>query len=165
MTTTAVSVILLTIYWVLNRHASPRLFKAKAAANSNGNSKGKAPQTGQAGQSARGRLKAILPRLNLVILAAAGFGLSQAWVADLIGWLNLEIFGLGIKLFTVLMIAGVALFVIDMLDGGGIKPSSNVIAFAMPIVAASSGGAIAALITGFSGGINEYAGQLMASWV
>lgn len=147
MTTTAASIILLVIYWALNGPAKKRLARIKFM------------------RWLLDPQKAVLSRFNLLILGAAGFGLSQAWVADLIGWLNLEIFGLGVRLFPVMLLAGFILFLIDMFDGGGIKQSSYVIAFGMPIIAASSGGAIAALVISFTGGINSYAQTLMAGWV
>jgi hypothetical protein len=146
MATTAVAVLLLTLYWVLNYGAKGRLQKIKFLSFLYD------PQ------------KAVLQRINLVLLFAAGFGLS-GWLSGIVGRLNFPLFSLGIKLFTVLMLAGAILFIIDCLDGNGIKKSSYGISFLMPVIAASSGGAIAATILAVSGGINQYAGALLATLV
>ncbi|WP_055477547.1 hypothetical protein [Sphaerimonospora mesophila] len=147
MTTAAVSLLLLVIYWALNYGAKGRLHNVKLF------------------KWLVDPKKAILPRLNLVMLFAAGFGLAQHWVANLIGWLNVDILGTGLKVFTALMVAGVILFIIDMFDGGGIKVSSYGIAFGMPIVAAASGGGLAAFVTSMSGGVNTWFATQLAGLV
>lgn len=146
MATSAVAVLLLAIYWVVNHGSKGRLQKIKFL------------------KWLYDPEKAILPRANLLVMFAAGFGLSS-WLSDYVGWLNLPLFGLGIKLFTVLMLAGVFLFLLDCVDGGGIKKSSYGIAFGMPIVAASSGGAIAAFVLMLAGGLNQYAGSMLSTLV
>ncbi len=146
MATSAVAVLLLVIYWALNHGARGRLAKIKFLSFLYD------PQKG------------LLPLINLLILFAAGFGLSN-WLSDFVGWFNFQLFGLGIKLFTVLMLAGTILFIVDIFDRNGIKKSSYGISFAMPIVAASSGGAIAAAIIAVSGGINQWAGSVLSTLV
>lgn len=146
MATSAVAVLLLVIYWALNHGVRNRLAKAKFLGFLYD------PQRG------------ILPLINLAALFGAGFGLSQ-WLSGFVAWFNFEIFGLGIHLFTVLMLAGSILFVVDIIDRGGIKKSSYGISFGMPIIAASSGGAIAALIITVSGSINAWAGSVLSTLV
>ncbi len=146
MATSAVAVLLLVIYWTLNHGAKNRLQKAKFLAFLYDQQKG------------------FLPLINLLLLFAAGFGLSS-WLSGFVGWFNFQLFGLGIKLFTVVMLAGAILFLIDLVDRNGIKKSSYGISFVMPIVAASSGGAIAAAIIAVSGGINHWAGSVLNTLV
>lgn len=146
MATTAVAVLLLALYWVFNHGARVRLQRIKFL------------------RFLYDPQKAIMPRINLVLLFAAGFGLS-GWMSGFVRLLNFPLFGLGIKLFTVVMLAGAILFIIDVFDGGGIKKSSYGVSFIMPIVASSSGGAIAAGILAVSGGINQYAGSVLATLV
>ena len=141
MTTSTVAVLLLITYWFLNYGSKGRLQKIKWLA------------------WLYDPKKAILERANLVLLFAAGFGLS-AWLSSFVSLLNFPV--LGIKLFTVLLWAGVLLFILDCIDGGGIKRSSHGIAFAMPVIAAANAGGLAALIIAASGGINQYAGSLFA---
>lgn len=141
MTTSTVAVLLLITYWFLNYGSKGRLQKIKWLA------------------WLYDPKKAILERANLVLLFAAGFGLS-AWLSGFVSWLNFPV--LGIKLFTILEWAGVLLFILDCIDGGGIKRSSHGIAFAIPVIAAANAGGLAALIIAASGGINQYAGSLFA---
>ncbi|MEV8634329.1 hypothetical protein AB0395_22005 [Streptosporangium sp. NPDC051023] len=145
MTTTAASLLLLVIFWALNYGTKGRIQKIKFL------------------KFLYDQNKAVLPRLNILMLAAAGFGLAQQWVGNLLASFNIELLGTGVKIFPLAMLAGVILFVVDMFDGGGIKNSSYGIAFALPIIAASSGGGLAATITAVSGGINEYAQTMLAS--
>lgn len=146
MATSAVAVLLLTVYWVLNYGTKDRLQKIKFL------------------KFLYDPQKAVLARLNLALLFGAGFGLS-AWMSGFVSWFNFSIFGLGIKLFTILMLAGVVLFIVDCLDGGGIKKSSYTISFGMPIIAASSGGGIASFVLMIAGAINTFAGSLFSTLV
>lgn len=146
MATSAVAVLLLTIYVIFNHVAQGRLQKIKFL------------------KFLYDPQKGIMNRINVVILFAAGFGLS-AWLSGVAGWFNFDLFGLGIQLFSVLLLAGAFLFILDIFDGGGIKKSSYGIAFALPIVAAAHTGAIATAVIAASGGINQFAGSLLSALV
>ena len=144
MATTAVAALLLTLYWVLNYGAKGRLQQIKFL------------------KFLFDPNKAVLPRFNLALLGGAGFGLAQL-LSGVVGWFNFPLPWIGVKLFSILMLAGIVLWLLDWVHGPGIKNSSYGVAFGMPIIAASSGGNIAAFILWVSGAINAFAGGAFSS--
>lgn len=141
MATSSVSVLLLITYWFLNH-----------------GSKGRLQQVKWMGWLYNPKW-CILERANIVFMFAAGFGLSQ-FLSGWVSWMNFRVPGLEFKLFTALMWAGLLLFLLDCVNGNGIKKSSHGIAFAMPVVAVANAGGLATLILMLAGGINQWFGSL-----
>lgn len=142
MATSAAGIFLLLLFWLLNFKLKDRLMRVKWL------SKLFDPRVG------------IMSRFNLAIMFGAGFGLA-AWLSGFLGWMNFELFGF--PLFGYLMAIGIVLYLADWADGPGIQNYSYGVSFALPVLATTGTGTIAAFILSVSGGINAYAANLFGT--
>ncbi|MEW9530720.1 hypothetical protein [Microbispora sp. NPDC049125] len=139
MTTGGVSLLLIALFVLMNTQAKKRLSRVRWLA------------------WLFSADKAVLQRINLTIMIVAGWGLAQEDIGKMFRGLNFSILG-EIKLFAILVLVGFLLLLIDYCDGPGIKTSSYVAGFCLPIFAVINGGALGHLISSVCGALNHGAG-------
>lgn len=107
---------------------------------------------------------AIVPRLNLVLLLAAGVLMNGLQlIADLVGFFNFDIGGF--KLFWIPIAIGWLLLLADLFDGNGIKPRSYKIAFMIGLMTGALSGKVGIAIRDFIQTPNDAIIHFFHDWI
>ncbi|SEU46700.1 hypothetical protein [Nonomuraea wenchangensis] len=142
MVTAVLGVALLLLIKVINNAMKGnRLRAVKFLVGGGGGGGGPQGAPGAQGGPARGPSAAWLPLIKLVVSALAGWCFCSEWFSStFLQWADFHIGPLSWLIAPILFCLG--WLVVDFVDRGGIKPLSNKLAFALPMLIAATHGTL-----------------------